>query len=145
MADQVGLQQLERDRSLREALGRVDAMVPFGPAFFLTQLAAFVRDRCPDPAEGLPHVQIHLFGGELLDVCHVIGLGPSWTALAVFENDGTMRTELVPYGAIVRVTVRSGPEDGRVGFKQGREPVLPMSPEEALRTAATPGSAGRLW
>ncbi|MEK6606693.1 MAG: hypothetical protein AABZ30_03440 [Myxococcota bacterium] len=64
-------------------LAKIDARFPFGPLFFLTQLRGFVRDRCPDPAEGLPVVEVHLPSGEGLDVCHVLGVTPLWVALAV--------------------------------------------------------------
>lgn len=58
---------------------------PFGPGLFLGQLVAFVRDRCPDPSEGLPVVEVHLADGEVLDLCHIIGATPHWVALAVNE------------------------------------------------------------
>lgn len=38
----------------------VASAVPFGPGFFLGQLRAFARERCPDPGEGLPNVELHL-------------------------------------------------------------------------------------
>jgi hypothetical protein len=130
---------------------------PFGPRFFLTQLRAFARDRCPDPAEGLPVVHLHLGDGEVLDICHLIGLAPRWVALAVRETEGkegpsVMRTELVPYEVIHRVTIRAArPAETHIGFDQGRmpqvfadaEPGPPPSPEEALRAAATATGAAR--
>lgn len=120
---------------------------PFGPGFFLGQLRAFARDRCPDPGELLPSVELHLATGEILDLCHVMGLAPAFVALAVREARGgsgadgaPMRTELVPYAFITRVTIRpvrgTGPH---VGFSQGHAPeVLPQArpPEEMLRAAA---------
>jgi hypothetical protein len=118
--------------------------VPFGPGFFLGQLRAFARDRCPDPAEGLPAVQIHLASGEVLDLCHVVGLGPAFVALAIVEGEGEprrMRTELVPYQLVARVSVR--PPGGRVhvGFDVDHAPrVLEahglLTPEAALFRAA---------
>lgn len=116
----------------------------FGPTFFLTQLGAFIRERCPPPAEVLPVVEIHLMTGDVLDVCHVIGLAPSWLALAVFDlRDGgdppAMRTELVPYGAILRVTIRAAAPGGkRVGFfTANRVPVM-LNGGAASAPSATP-------
>ncbi len=117
---------------------------PFGPGFFLGQLRAFARDRCPDPAEGLPAVQIHLATGEVLDLCHVVGLGPAFVALAVVEGEGErrrMRTELVPYQLVVRVSIHPPGVRGHVGFDVDHaprvlEPAGPLTPEAALCRAA---------
>ncbi len=127
---------------------------PFGPGFFLGQLRAFARERCPDPGELLPCVELHLATGEVLDLCHVMGLAPAFVALAVREARGgsagegaAMRTELVPYGLITRVTIRpvrgTGPH---VGFNPEHAPeVLPQArtPEETLRAAAALDSPPR--
>lgn len=123
---------------------------PFGPGFFLGQLRAFARDRCPDPAEGLPSVQVHLASGEVLDLCHVVGLGPAFVALAVREGEGEamrMRTELVPYRLIARVSIGS-PGGRHVGFEADRAPRMlathgPLSPEAALGRAAGEASGPR--
>ncbi len=121
---------------------------PFGAAFFLTRLRAFVRERCPDPAEGLPVVELHLADGEVLDLCHVIGVAQGWVALAVNEIERPaaaprMRTEIVPYECIVRVTVRSARvEAAHVGFDPTRVPPVlaaaqgqESTPESALAHA----------
>jgi len=94
---------------------------PFSPSFFRTHLATFVRDRCPDPAEKLPAVKIHLGDGSILDVCHVMGLTAAYVVLAVDDREvagaPSMRTEIVPFRQIMRVTIRSIPGDGEhVGF-----------------------------
>jgi hypothetical protein len=52
-----------------------------------------------------------------------------------------MRTELVPYGIITQVTIRSrrGDPGTRVGFDASREPravVEAISPEDALRAVS---------
>jgi hypothetical protein len=133
-------EQPEDDR-VREMLARIDATLPFGPTFFLRHLGAFVRDCCPDPSEALPFVHVHLSSGDVLDLCHVIGLAPRFVALAVYESGGSarvMRTELVPYEAIVRITVRSGKKEGsHIGFSQEQAPALSTLPEEDLELAAT--------
>ncbi len=111
------------------SLMREDPAVPFGSAFFLSRLGGFVRERCPTPADGLPIVLLHLADGEVLDVCHVIGLARPWVALAVHdERDAAgpmrMRTVVVPYGCIVRVTLRADTADGiRIGFEQTHRPL----------------------
>ncbi len=129
------------EEAVRAAIAQLDARFPFGPGFFLGQLGSFVRDRCPDPAEGLPHVEVHLIGGEVLDVCHVMGIAPRWVALAVFDTEESraaeMRTELVPFEAIVRVSVRGGRGgSARVGFRQDSVPSVRLTAEEALDAAA---------
>lgn len=127
---------------------------PFGPAFFLQQLHAFVRDRCPKPDEHLPAVAVHLADGEVLDVCHIMGLSPRWVALAVHDIERSshepspMRTELVPYQIVSRITIRSTRKElARLGFEMGKKPPLwtardkeQLSPEETLRAAARPAT-----
>ncbi len=120
------------------------ARCPFGPGFFLSQLRALARDRCPDPAEHVPVVELHLSDGTALSVCHVIGLAPAWIAVAVYEDpereSASMRTELVAYATIVRVTIRAGRhDDHRMGFRQDGSPPLltETTPEDALRALAT--------
>ena len=137
------------EESREAALAAMTLRWPFGPAFFLGQLGAFVREKCPEPGEGLPVVEIHVADGDVLDLCHVMGVAPTWVALAVNELEAPegappMRTELVPYGRIVQVTVRSSrvgrPELGfsdkraRKMFEDGA--MCSASPESALRAAA---------
>ncbi len=100
---------------------------PFGPDFFKTQLGVFVRDRCPEPSAGLPAVELHLVGGDVLNVCHVAGLAPNWVALTVDDRDtagtASMRTEVVAYEQIARITIHSlRPNGDRVGFTIGAVP-----------------------
>ncbi|MBW7905333.1 MAG: hypothetical protein LC135_05155 [Phycisphaerae bacterium] len=132
-------------RALAES---ASAHAPFGPLFFLTQLAAFVRDHCPDTVESLPVVELHLHSAEVLRICHVIGVGPLYVALAVYDDDNAgepqaMRTELLPYESIIRVTIRATPPTGpQIGFKLAQVPALirhgaAMTPEDALRAAAS--------
>ncbi|HSQ59678.1 MAG TPA: hypothetical protein VLT84_04515 [Acidobacteriota bacterium] len=125
------------------ALTAVERGTYFGPLFFLQHLQGLVRDRCPDPAEGLPAVHLRLADGEDLDVCHVIGVTPKWLALAVHETDrpGVMRTELVPYAMITRLTLGAVPSSGgtRMGFNAAREPEVIGGP--ALATSLTPEAA----
>lgn len=127
---------------LERLMAELDGRVPFGPSFFLGHLAGYVRQRCPSPTEALPVVEVHLMGGEVLDVCHVIGVTPAWVALAVFDSRDTggppaMRTELVPYGAMVRVTIRAAATGGkRVGFFAASPAVTAASAEALLAKAA---------
>ena len=115
------------DRTLLTKWARQTASLPFGPDFFSTWLGAFVRDRCPTPADGLPVVLVHLGDGEILDVCHVIGLARHFVALAAHDERGLpgpprMRTAIVPYEAIGRITLRTEPEgDVHIGFRQESE------------------------
>ena len=128
-------------QAAREALAHADAHCPFGPSFFLGQLSAFVRDRCPEPSERLPSVELHLVTGEAVDVCHIVGVAPRWIALAVWSRDATtddrMLTVLIPYETIVRVRVRPAHTHGdRIGFDQAKPVPLRLSPEQTLRVAS---------
>lgn len=130
------------DEALSALMAAVDARVPFGPAFFSTRLRAFVRDRCPDPSEALPIVEIALDTGEVIDVC---GLAPLWLALAARApaqfRETPMRTELVPYATIRRVSIRPvRPGATPMGFdREHRATWLPgaaSSPEGTFDRAA---------
>lgn len=120
---------------------------PFGPTFFVGPLRAFARGHCPDPSEHLPAVTIHLASGEALELCHVAGLAPGFAALAIRElvtpsGQTIMRTELVPYGLISRVTIRPVADEPRqVGFNSEHVPTVlsvgSTTPEEILRCAAS--------
>ncbi|MEK7330973.1 MAG: hypothetical protein AAB113_09235 [Candidatus Eisenbacteria bacterium] len=139
------------------ALAEATVRHPFGPGFFLTQLRAFACQDCPDPAVGLPVVEIHLVDCDVLDLCHIIGVTPSWVALAVNETESAagkprIRTEFVPYETIARVTIRAmrelaphlGFEHGRVPRVLSAQPRPEMTPEAAIRAAAagTPEPSG---
>lgn len=135
----------EQDLQVRREMAETDASCPFGPGFFLRQLRAFIRDRCPDPSEALPSVQLHLAEGDRVEVCHVIGIAPRWLALAAIEEERplaapTMRTEIIPYALVSRVTVRPfRPQPGRAGFQVGRDPEILSgrdSPEGAFLAMA---------
>ena len=92
----------------------------FGPTFFLQYLGDLVRDRCPEPHERLPRVGAHLIGGDVLDLCHIQAVAPRWVALVARDpkHATTMLTELVPYEAIVRITIGepSGSGAPTIGF-----------------------------
>lgn len=110
---------------------------PFGPAFFLTQLAAFIRERCPDPGE-LPKVELWI-EGEPHVICHIIRIAHRWMALAVWNGEGqhaTMSTEIVPYETISRVSVGPSSRSKGIGFQQLHPPVIVedsvASPEKTL-------------
>jgi hypothetical protein len=143
--------------ALSTLMAAVDARVPFGPGFFLTHLRAFVRDRCPDDSEALPIVELGLDTGEAIDVCHIIGVSPLFVALAARdarrggEPVAQMRTELIPYMTIRRVTIRpAAPGGAAIGFDREKRPSvlthLPSSDagsaETALARAAGVDAAG---
>jgi len=156
---------VRKPRKAMAGLTAADRRATFGPLFFLQHLRGLVRDRCPEPKDGIPSVEIHLMDGETLDVCHIIGIAPGWIALAVHEREGQervaqLRTELVPYPFIARVSIQTTRHEGShpIGFNVGTEPELyghlpsstAMTPEAALRalagvpvTAETPATARR--
>ena len=140
----------EGTENLQELLQAAESRWPFGPRFFAGQLGGLIRDRCPDPEEVRPVVEVHLFGGEVLDVCHVIGLAPGYVALAVYaaparSTPRAMRTELVPYAGIARVSIAAADAEAHhVGFDATHEPfvLLPASggdPAEVLMQLAARG------
>lgn len=146
MAEIVGRSDDETERlEAATAFTRAELACAFGPSFFLGHLGRFVRDRCPDPKEHLPLVQIRLADGETLDVCHIIGVSPRWVMLAVRDaashQDG-MAIELVPYGLIQRVCIRTRHAVGAsIGFNQTRLPEI-IAPETLLRAAMAPNQNG---
>lgn len=123
------------------AFMKADLACPFGPSFFMGHLGRFVRERCPDPTENLPLVQVHLVDGETLDVCHIIGVSPHWVMLAI--RDGAshrdeMSLALVPYETIKRVSISTRRTEGSsIGFSQIQPPSI-ITPETLLRAAMTP-------
>lgn len=121
-----------------------ESRCPFGPRFFLSQLAAFVRERCPDPGE-LPRVDLWI-DGEPHTICHVVAIAPRWLALAVWNGRGdtaTMSLEIVPYELISRITIGSISRAHAIGFAQVAPPTIIedaiATPEEALARVAQPG------
>ena len=126
------------------AFTRAELACTFGPSFFLGHLGRFVRDRCPDPKESLPVVQVYLADGDALDVCHIIGVSPRWVMLAVRDatshGDG-MAIELVPFELIRRVCIRTrrAESSSSIGFNQARAPEI-IGAETLLRAALPPDS-----
>jgi hypothetical protein len=106
----------------------------FGPEFFTQTLGALARTECATDASR-PEVILHLTDGTSISVCHLVGLAPAWVAIEAHEDAradgaGSTRTEIVPYEAIVRVTIRAtGSEDARIGFDASRAPTLIPPPE----------------
>lgn len=135
-------QSAESEQSALQALvGSLDAHCAFGPRFFVTQLRAFISNRCPDPSAGLPELEIHLADGQALDVCHVVALAPAWIALAVYECSPAhgarkMRTEIVPYAMIARITISTDrASEGHLGFDVSRAPVIEAEPSNDVQSA----------
>jgi hypothetical protein len=123
-----------------QLLLEADRVFPFGPSFFLHHLGGFVRDRCPDPQEHMPVVEVHLADGETMTVCHIVGVSPRWVVFAVrtagAESD-VMAIECIPFAVIRRVTIHARrPGHGAVGFKQVQPPSIVAA--EALLQAAMP-------
>jgi hypothetical protein len=139
------------DRKRLAALMASDQRVSFGPLFFMQNLRGLVRDRCAEPSEAIPSVHVHLMDGDVLDLCHIIGVSPNWIAMAVHEEEHTerpdqMRTELVPYPLIARVSIQTTRHAGThpIGFNATLDPevygsipsLAGMTPEEALKAVA---------
>lgn len=125
------------------AFAAADRACAFGPGFFLSYLARFVRDRCPDSTEHLPTVQILLADGETLDLCHVIGVSEHWVLLAVRDGDShaSMAVDIVPFQMIRRVCIRTRRvEAGAVGFAHSHAPEIVGA--ETLLNAVVPARDG---
>lgn len=135
-------------RAALEELLQTDARCPFGPRFFLRQLGAFVRERCPDSSEQLPHVDLWVHG-EPIAVCHVMAIAPRWVAVAASADHERMemRTEIIVYESIGRVTI-SGASAGRrgIGFRQEQRAEIiveeALSPEGAMAAAGSNSAEG---
>jgi hypothetical protein len=118
-----------RPQQRRRALPAPDPHA-FGASSFVHHLRRFVADRCPDPAETRPVLELDLHDGTKVDVCHVIGLGTAWAALAAYDEGAAvgarvMKTVLVPYESIIRVTLRGVRHTAsRLGFTQEDPPPL---------------------
>lgn len=132
------------DAARAAAFAAADRACAFGPSFFLSYLARFVRDRCPDSAEHLPTVQILLADGEALDLCHVVGVSEHWVLLAVRDGGShatAMAIDIVPFQLIRRVCIRTRrAETGAVGFALSQTPEIIGA--ETLLSAVAPPRAG---
>lgn len=96
----------------------------FGLPFFCTVLRSRLHQHCPGVTPDVPQVLLHLAGGVVLDLCHIVELSPRWIAAAVFRDARSceeMDLEFVPYELIVRVTLSRRPADERrIGFDAER-------------------------
>jgi hypothetical protein len=123
------------------ALARADGACPFGPSFFLGYLGRFVRDHCPAPEEHLPMVQVRLADGEMLDLCHIVGVSPRWAVLAVRDatsHQDDMAIDLVPFEMIQSVRIRARHAAGSaVGFAQHHTPSV-ITAETLIGAAMRP-------
>lgn len=128
-------------RESRSLTDVIDARCPFGPLFFVSQLRGFIRNRCPDPRIRLPVLELHLADGQSLDVCHVVAIAPAWVAVAVYECSPSggarkMRTEIVPYGMIARITVSTERSSGHpLGFDADHAATVVAESAEPERSA----------
>lgn len=120
------------------AFAKADQTTMFGPSFFLGQLSRFVRDHCPPQQDHLPMVEIRLADGQILDLCHIVGVSPRWVLLAVRDSavhQHDMAIEIVPFEMVrgVRICPRHA-DGGTVGFSQTHEATI-MPAETLLQTA----------
>lgn len=110
--------------SLGEALLAELAGPTFGLPFFCSVLRGRLERHCAGAGPEVPQVLLHLAGGSVLDLCHIVELAPRWIAAATFRDARSceqMDLEFVPYELIVRVTLSSRPaEEHRLGFDAER-------------------------
>jgi len=123
---------------VRDLLKAELAAPAFGLPFFGTILSSRFESHCSGTGPEVPQVLLHLVGGAVLDVCHVVEFTPRWIATAVFRDDRSceqMDLEFVPYELILRVTLSSRPaEERRLGFDVQRS-------RAALQAASQPQRA----
>jgi len=80
----------------------------FDSDFYTAVLPDLIKDVCPAGLSDVPIVELRIADGTILDVCHILYLGPSWLAAACYPSLGPssqMITEFVRYEFITRVTV----------------------------------------
>jgi hypothetical protein len=108
---------------LQARLAELAAAPIFGPHFFETQLPVLLKQQVRP--EHVPRVHFHLAGGDVLEVTRVVGLTLRWLCIHVVDDDdsaepGSLRSEVVPYTAIMRLSIGSTPPGeraSRIGFK----------------------------
>ena len=103
----------------------------FERAFFDSALPEQIRALAADNPAQTPVLHLHVSGGTVYDVCHLIALAESWLSLAFFREPDTcddVEVAFIPYNQIIRVTV-SLPDAGErpIGFDTQPRP-LPMPP-----------------
>jgi len=78
----------------------------FDSDFFTT--VDLVKADCAVQPEGVSVVELRLADGTILDVCHVLFLGPGWLAAACYPFHGPhsrLMTEFVCYEFVTRISV----------------------------------------
>jgi hypothetical protein len=133
-----------RDRAILEAQ---DAACPFGPSFFIVNLAPLVRDHCPVPEAGVPIVRLRLSDGDSLDLCRVVAISPQWVAVEAIDRAGDpphVLREMVPYRMISRVSITASQGAREVGFNAAHMPaVVPSKPSPAKPGQGKPAAGLR--
>lgn len=80
----------------------------FDSDFYTEVLPQLVKTECAIGNSDVPVVELRLADGTMLDVCHILYLGPGWLAAACYPFGGPsspLVTEFIRYDFVTRVTV----------------------------------------
>jgi hypothetical protein len=107
----------------------------FDRDFFLTVLPEQVRALAASKPGQTPVLHLHVMGGPVYDICHLMALADEWLSAAYFaEPDDCDEVEIafLPYNQIVRITV-SLPEAAErpMGFNAEPQPLPLVPPTQA--------------
>jgi len=113
----------------------------FDRVFFSTILPEHVRSEVAANHGKVPVIELHLVGGTVLDLCHVVRLSDTWVAVAHFCREDVFDdadVAFIPYGTIVRVSLSMRDSKEReIGFSMTTPPLATPSGEAVLPAAGT--------
>ena len=99
----------------------------FDRQFFGTILQEHVRAEVSANPGKVPVIELHLVGGGVLDLCHVVRLADAWLAVEHYtdeDHDEDTGIAFLPYTAIARVMLVMRDEAVRqIGFTMATPPI----------------------
>ena len=118
----------------------------FDRLFFGTVLPEHVRTEVAANTGKVPVIELHLVGGTVLDLCHVVRLSDTWVAVAHFCREDVFDDAdiaFIPYGTIVRVSLSMrDAKEREIGFSMTTPPLETASGEALHPAAATTVATG---
>jgi hypothetical protein len=105
----------------------------FDRDFFLNALPEQMRALAATRPAQTPVLHLHVMGGAVFDICHLMALADEWLSAAYFTEPETcddVEIAFLPYNQIARITV-SLPEASErpIGFNAEPQPLpAPQSP-----------------
>ena len=99
----------------------------FDRQFFGTILPEHVRAEVLANPGKVPVIELHLAGGGVLDLCHIVRLSDAWLAVAHFcRDDDVDDTDVafLPYLTIIRVSLgMRDKQERQIGFSMTSPPL----------------------